>query len=105
MAPPTVAEQAATISRQQAEIVALRELCATQASAIEQLRHAANACFSAAAPGTSPPPPYGPASPSTELASSGDDFDADLSSPSASACHKPPHPSHAATSTVQPALQ
>merc|ERR1719163_418278 len=66
MAPPTVAEQAETILRQQQEIHALRELCATQASAIEQLRHAASACFSAAAPGTSPPPPYGPASPSTD---------------------------------------
>ena len=65
-APPTAEEQAETILRQQQEIHALRELCATQASAIEQLRHAASMCLSAAAPGTSPPPPYGPASPSTD---------------------------------------
>ena len=74
---PTVDEQGQIIARQQKEIVALRELVASQAAAIEQLRRAANTTQTHApsAPGTSPPPPYGPASPSSELVGVGEDFD------------------------------
>jgi len=44
-----------------------------QAAAIEQLRRAGAACrYGSSAPGTSPPPLYGPGSPSTELAHSED---------------------------------
>ena len=68
---PTAHEQGAIIARQQKEIAALRELVASQAAAIEQLRR--GGCSSGStqahgALGTSPPPPYGPASPSSELA-------------------------------------
>lgn len=65
--PPSAFEQGEIIARQQQEIAALRELVASQAAAIEQLRRAA--CL-ASAQGVSPPPLYGPSSPSTELASS-----------------------------------
>ena len=77
-APPTDVEQGQIIARQQKEIAALRELVASQAAAIEHLRAAA-ACVAPHGPhppGTSPPPPYGPASPSSELISAAEELDA-----------------------------
>ena len=64
--PPSAFEQGEIIARQQQEIAELRQLVSTQASTIEQLR---KTCM-ASAPGTSPPPLYGPSSPSTEFAGS-----------------------------------
>ena len=64
-APLSAYDQTHIIARQQHEIAALREVVAKQGAMIEQLRHAA-----CRVPGTSPPPLYGPSSPSTELAGS-----------------------------------
>ena len=66
--PLSIEDQGDIIARQQQEISQLRELVASQAQQIEQLRAACGA--TATATGTSPPPPYGPSSPSTELAAS-----------------------------------
>ena len=89
--PPTADEQGAIIAKQQKESAALRELVASQAAHIEQLRRATHsnchiphpsATVSASAPGTSPPPLYGPASPSSELVVA---EDLDVLSPSSNA--------------------
>ena len=100
---PTASEQGQIIARQQKEIASLRELIASQEALIDQLRaqssnawptamtaphphphatahaaaHAAVQAAAQAVPlGTSPPPPYGPASPSSELVSVAEELEA-----------------------------
>ena len=82
--------QAAIIARQQQEIAALRELVASQAAAINQLRRAASACQPQGQDtlSTSPPPLHGPASPSSELAHLPAE-DLEALSPSAGAAARP----------------